>query len=238
MQTPTSCLRLKEIGTFHKSMRKQIQNRKNRKSNRRQNLVSNQNSDQQQNVVTTRRALKIRDIKIPSKYWYDYQGQVSMVLGGNVRQIVLPKQGLNADERIGNKIVTTKIEMRYFCTTAPTDIFNQVRLLLVYAPNPSVVIQSVLDLDGAGQISPLSFTKAYSTGTVFQVLWDQVHILNPQSSNATVQGEISIPCRLPSTWDYNQNFESGFFALIWVGDSSFTPHPTLTFNLRAQYHDL
>lgn len=212
--------------------------RNNKKTSRKQSLISKQNSDQQQNVVTTRRTYMVKDMKIPAKFWQDYQYQVSMVLGGNVRQIVLPKQGLQADERVGNKIVTTKIEMRYQCTTAPTDIFNQVRLLLVYAPNPDINILQILDYDGGGNISPLSFTKAYSTGTMFQVLWDQVHILNPQSSNATVQGEISIPCKLPSTWDYNQNFESGFFALVWIGDSSFAPHPALTFQMRAQYHDL
>jgi len=220
---------------------KNNQNKRNprRNNGNRANNHAPQNFDQQQNVVTTRRTKKVKDVKIPSKYWYDGQYQVSMVLGGNVRQIVLPAHGFQSDARIGNKIVTTKIELKYLVTAAPTDVYNQVRLMLIYAPNPDINILQILDYDvSVTNISPLSFTKAFSTGTMFQVLWDQSHILNTQSSNATVQGQVSIPCNLPSTWDYDQAFESGFFALVWVGDSSFSPHPSLNFNLRAQYHDL
>lgn len=195
------------------------------------------NLDQQQNIVAARRIQQIRDVKLPSKYWYDAQYQVPAILGGNTRSLVSSiTQGTTSTTRVADKIVVRKLDLKY--VIANNDTYNIVRLMVVYLPNPAVTLSGVLDLDGAyGNISPHSFTKPFCTGVNFTVLWDQTHILNPNASNAAVKNEIEIPCNLPTTWDYNQNFESGDIILVWIGDSAFFPHPVLTYNMRLTYTD-
>lgn len=223
---------------------RQNKNQRNKKTNTRKSrngnaIHSGQNLDQQQNIISTRRTLKVRDCKINTKYWYDYTANQSMVFNGNVVQLCAITQGTRSDQRVGDKIVVRKIEMKYVIASPPSDAYNQVRFLLVYSPNYSMVLANFLDGNaGTGGIDPLCFTKPYSTGTTFVVLHDQTHLMNVSSSNSAVHGEISIPCNLPSTWDYAQNIESGYFALITLGDSNFSPHPVITYNIRSQYTDL
>lgn len=219
----------------------------NKRNNRKQRKPRNNNRinhsplnlDQQQNVISTRRTNKVKDCKLRTKYWYDTGYQQNIVLGGNVIQIITPKQGVQSDNRIGDKILVKKIEMKYVIASPPSDAYNMVRLLVVYSTTPSLALPNWLDSDLAtSNIDPLSFTKPYATGTSFQILYDQTHIMNVSSSNAAVHNEISIPTNLPSTWDYAQNFESGYFAFVWLGDSNFSPHPILTYNIRTQYVDI
>lgn len=221
------------------SKRTRKSTRRNTKRNN-NNTHNNSNTDQQQNIVASRRINKIRDIKLGTKYFYDYGGAIPVVFGGSIAQCVLPKQGFQPDERIGTKILTKRIEMKYVLTSPPSDVYNEARIILVYLPQPTVpTIGLILDGNPAtGGIDPLSFTKPYSTGTTHQILYDQSHIMNVSSSNATVHGQISIPCNLPSSWDYVNNFESGYIGIILLGDSSFIPHTTITYNMRSQYVDL
>lgn len=214
--------------------------RTNRRSNKKQSLVHNNNNfDQQQNVVSTRRTFKLKDVKVPRKYFYDAGYQQTMVSGGNIKTLASIAQGTQSDHRIGNKIVIRKVQIRYVVSNSSTDVYNQVRFLLVYCPTPTLVLSDILDSDQAtSAIDPLSFPNAYATGTTFQILHDQTHILNQNASNAAVHGEIDIPVNLPSTWTYNQTVESGYLALAWMSDSVFSPHPYWTFNIRTHYTDL
>lgn len=219
------------------------QNRKQRqprRTNRRQNLNHNQNNfDQQQNMVATRRTFKVKDSKVPRKYFYDSGYQQNMVQGGNIKTLASIQQGTQSDQRIGNKIVIRKIQIKYVASNSSTDVYNQVRFLLVYCPTHSLTLSDIMDSDQAtSAIDPLSFPNAYATGTTFQVLHDQIHILNQNASNAAVHGELDIPVNLPSTWTYGQSVESGYLALVWMSDSAFSPHPYWTFNIRTHYTDL
>ena len=208
------------------------------KGSRTTKLHNANNFEQQNNIIVSRRIQKIPDSKLPSKYWYDAQYQTPCQLGGNVRSMVSSiKQGLTSIDRIADKIVVRKLDLKYNIDNA--DTYNLTRLMLVYLPNPSVTIGGILDTDSAySNISPQSFTKPFCTGINFVVLWDQTHILNPNASNAAVHGEISVPCNLPVTWQYDQTFESGDIVLIWIGDSAFFPHPVLTYNMRLTFTDL
>jgi len=224
-----------------KSYRQNKQNRPRNSSNRKnRNIIHNkQNLDQQQNMVSTRNTNKIRDVKLPKKYFYDTGYQIPIVIGGSITPICQMTQGIRATQRIGDKIVVRRIEMKYIISTPPTDVYNQSRILLVYSPYLNITLGQVLDSNLAtGQIDPLSYTKPYSTGTTHQVLHDQVHIGNVNSSNAAVHGEISIPVNLPSTWDFGQVFESGYICLILLGDSTISPNPQITYNIRSVFSDL
>lgn len=219
---------------------RQKQRKQGRKTNRSQSIRHNPNNfDQQQNIVPTRRTNKIRDTKVPRKYFYDSGYQQNMVQGGNVKTLASVAQGTQSNQRIGNKIVIRKVEIKYIISNSSTDVYNQVRFLLVYCPTHSLTLSDILDINPAtSAIDPLSYPNAYATGTTFQILHDQTHILNQNSSNAAIHGEISIPVNLPSTWTYNQAVESGYLALVWAGDSAFSPHPYWTFNIRTHYTDL
>lgn len=220
-------------------MRKSNQT-KSKSNNRRRNLNHNQqNGDQQQNIVAARKCFKIKDVKVPRKLFYDSGYQQSMVSGGNIVTLAAIHQGLQSDQRVGNKVVLRKLEMKYVIASPPSDAYNQVRILIVYAPNINLTLPQILDLNQAtSTIDPLSFPNVYATGTTFVILHDQTHICNVSSSNAAVHGEFSVPINLPSTWDYNQNFESGYLSLVWMGDSNFAPHPVITYNIRTHYTDL
>lgn len=218
-------------------------NNKNKRNNRRprnnQSKHNAQNLDQQQNLMSTRGTEKIRNIKLSNKYFYNYGTGITMTNSASQIFLADPVQGTQSDQRIGDKIVVRKIEMKYSISVSTDDAYNEVRLLIVYSPNPSSTIPQILDnFGGTGTPHPLSFTKPFSTGTNFIVLFDQTHILNVQSSNANVHNEICVRPNLPSTWDYPQNFESGRFSLILLGDSGFVPHPYITFNIRTTYSDL
>jgi len=212
---------------------------KPRRNNKKSLLHNPQNQDQQQNISASRRIYKIKDVKVPRKLFYDKGYQQPMVSGGNIIALAQISQGLQSDQRVGNKVILRKVEMKYVIASPPSDAYNQVRILIIYAPNKNLTLPQMLDLNQAsGVIDPLSFPNAYAIGTTFQILYDQTHICNVSSSNAAVHGEIMIPVNLPSTWDYNQNFESGYLSLAWIGDSNFTPHPLITFNIRTFFTDL
>lgn len=221
-------------------MKKFTQTKRNQNKKSRRNLnINQQNGDQQQNIVSTRRSYKIKDVKVPRKYFYDQGYQQGMVSGGNIVTLAAITQGTQSNQRVGNKVVLRKLEMKYVIASPPSDVYNQVRLLVIYAPNLNITLPQILDLNQAsGVIDPLSFPNAYATGTTFTILYDQTHILNVSSSNGAVHGEFMIPINLPSTWDYNQNFESGYLSLAWMGDSTFSPHPIFTYNMRTHYTDL
>jgi len=215
------------------------QNRPRRNNNRKSLLHNPQNQDQQQNISASRRIFKIKDVKVPRKYFYDTGYQQTMVSGGNVVALAQITQGTQSDQRVGNKVVLRKLEMKYVIASPPSDAYNQVRILIIYAPNTNITLPQMLDTNsGSGVIDPLSFPNAYATGTTFTILYDQTHICNVSSSNAAVHGEIMIPINLPSTWTYTQNFESGYLSLAWIGDSNFTPHPIITYNIRTFFTDL
>jgi len=219
---------------------KQAKQNRYRRNNGRKSLLHNpQNQDQQQNISASRRIFKIKDVKVPRKYFYNTGYQQPMVSGGNVIALAQITQGTQSDQRVGNKVVLRKLEMKYVIASPPSDAYNQVRILIIYAPNSNITLPQMLDTNaGSGVIDPLSFPNAYATGTTFTILYDQTHICNVSSSNAAVHGEIMIPINLPSTWNYNQNFESGYLSLAWIGDSNFTPHPLITFNIRTFFTDL
>jgi len=221
-------------------MRKQINKQKRNKRSTKNQNANNNNLDQQQNVIAVRRNKKTNDTKIKSKYFYDYGGSIGVVFNGSIAQIITPKLGLLPDERVGNKILVKRIEMKYVMNSPPSDLYNHARIMIVYTPQGTALpLTSIIDGNPAtGGMDPLSFPKPYSTGTTHQILYDQTHIMNVNSSNSAVHGQVSIPCNLPSSWDYTQNFESGYFSLVLLGDSSFIPHCTITYNIRSQYVDL
>jgi hypothetical protein len=219
---------------------KQAKQNRYRRNNGRKSLLHNpQNQDQQQNISASRRIFKIKDVKVPRKYFYNTGYQQAMVSGGNIVALAQITQGTQSDQRVGNKVVLRKLEMKYVIASPPSDAYNQVRILVIYAPNTNITLPQMLDTNsGSGVIDPLSFPNAYATGTTFTILYDQTHICNVSSSNSAVHGEIMIPINLPSSWNYNQNFESGYLSLAWIGDSNFTPHPLFTYNIRTFFTDL
>jgi len=218
---------------------KQNKQNKSRRNNRKSLLHNPQNQDQQQNISASRRTFKIKDVKVPRKYFYDSGYQQAMVSGGNIVALAQIHQGTQSDQRVGNKVVLRKLEMKYVIASPPSDAYNQVRILIMYAPNTNLTLPQMLDVSQAsGVIDPLSFPNAYAIGTTFTILYDQTHICNVSSSNAAVHGEVMVPINLPSTWNYNQTFESGYLSLAWIGDSNFVPHPVFTYNIRTFYTDL
>jgi len=152
----------------------------------------------------------------------------------------LPKRGVEAFERIGDRIMVRRVDFRMQFIYA--DSTNMVRIALVRFPSVTPVTSGAAwyfrgTSGPTGPYDVYSFYTPYSVGKEFEVLYEFVVALAPNSSLQNVTREFSIDVNRISAWSGDTQTEGGL-RMVVLSDSSVTPHPVFVMNAMVRYTDL
>jgi len=149
-------------------------------------------------------------------------------------------QGLQANQRIGDKIFLTQANFTYSITAG--DNYNLVRVILlrVVGTPPSPITMGDF-FDNGPSLAPdvYSQTYPYVHGKTYMVMYDRTDVVCSASPNLTVHREFSVPLNFEIDYSASTNVSrAGDLVLITLSDSALAPNPQLNANLVVWYRDL
>jgi hypothetical protein len=158
-----------------------------------------------------------------------------------VRFSPLVSQGLATNNRIGDKIMLTNLEIKYSITAA--DQYNLVRVILIRVIGVGNGIATTMgdfyDNGPSGVPDVYSMSYPYLQKATYQVLADNTDVVCAQSPNLTVFREFGIPMNFTIDYQYSTTTSrNGELVLIYLSDSSIAPNPQLNLNAVVWFRDL
>jgi len=193
------------------------------------------------NSKSTKQTKIIRSPHIQIKY-YDILVAGNMLLTLNNSLLSAIPQGAGQSQRIGDVIYPTRLDCRYSLSTANSDVFNTIRLVVfAWKQNSSSVTPGVSSvLENPVTMGPLSFYN-YEGRLEYHVLKDIMRSMSGTGTAPTVDSNIveSFTVPLSGKIVYNLGVTTGYnnLYLANISDSAITPYPILTMWFRLWYYD-
>ncbi len=214
--------------------------RKNRQRNNNKNRKPvNNRPDFNMNEVISIPTRRLNESQRTSK-WCVEGRSTNAVTGVGVYYTPVPNiaQGIGANARIGDRIRFTRLDCR--CSMIPADTVNQLRLIVLYTENPTVINPfTYLENGPTGTYDVLSMTYPYTKDNVIQVLYDKTWTLADGSVTGYVHEEFSVPLNKVVVYQFGTTTSvSGQLYMCLLSDSNAAPNPQVNVNPKWWFQDL
>jgi hypothetical protein len=183
----------------------------------------------------------VRSPHIQIKY-FDTLVPGNMLLTINYSALTIIPQGNAQSQRIGDVIYPIKLDCRYSLSTANSDVFNTIRLVLFTwkQNNASVAPGTASVLESPTTMGPLSFYN-YEGRLEYHILKDIMRSMSGTSAAPTIESNLVAAFTVPLSGKivYNLGVTTGYnqIYLANISDSAVTPYPFLTMWFRLWYYD-
>ena len=153
----------------------------------------------------------------------------------------MPVLGVNAYERVGNRIMVKRVDFRMQALYA--DSSNMLRIALVRFPANTPTTGGVgYYFQGSNSVTATydvySYYTPYALDKEFEVLYEFTLALAPNCDLQNITREFSIDVNKVVAWSTTSNPIQGQLRMVLLSDSGVSPHPVFVMNGMVWYTDL
>lgn len=175
------------------------------------------------------------------KYTNPIYSALQVPWGGNFYELCVPTVGTADTQRIGDRITPMSINYLLRITSASSDVYNMVRLIIIQAHETNFVVAT----DITTILSTVSATYApesqfnHDNRKKYTVLYDQLRQISSSvgPSSTIFRGTIRRKMRPIQFIASGVTTVSGGLYMIAISDSQATIHPDITGTVRVEYTD-
>lgn len=156
-----------------------------------------------------------------------------------VTNVFNPAQGVAINQRVGNEVLVSGLDLRYWLTNASTSKFGVMRVIVFLDKQNVLPVSSMLD--SAGLVNTVSAPQCFysrSNREKFVILYDKTHTLD-----STENAQYFERCLIPKKWQCKlinaaSTVAENQLKIVFIANETVaTSSLFYSFNLRTYYTD-